>query len=226
MARVPSRELVPTAPWNRHWPLLLPAVGRRLKWRLGRGPISFTLQSLSVAPGLSGWLREVRLTASDVDVDHVRLESANVLARNVRLRSTSVVANHVELNVRLGQAGLDALLENGMPYAKLHLDGDVGRAELVAHPGWGHVELQPRVDDGSLVLEPVAVVTGRRRWKAPVRALPRLRIGAHVLLPGSRLVGAVVHGDHLDLTAELEDVSLPLLGERDVVDLRDPPDRD
>jgi hypothetical protein len=193
-----------------------------LKWRLGRGPISFTLQSLSVAPGLSGRLREVRLTASDVDVEHVRLDSANVLARDVRLRSASVVANHVEVKVQLGQTGLDALLERGMPYAQLHLEGDVGRARLAAHPGWGQVELAAGVDDGSLMLEPIAVVTGRRRWTAPARALPRLRIGAHVLLPGSRLVSASVHDDHLDLTAELTDVELPLLGERDVVDLRDP----
>ena len=97
-------------------------------------------------------------------------------------------------------------------------------AELVAHPGWGHVELTPRVDDGGLVLEPVAVVAGHgRRWSAPAKALPRLRIGSQVLLPGSRLLSAAVHGNHLDLTAELEDVSLPLLGDRDVVDLRDPP---
>jgi hypothetical protein len=211
MAHVLPRELVPTALWNRHWPLLLPAVGRRLKWRLGRGPISFTLQSLAVAPSLGGRLRSVRATVTDVDLEAVRLDQVLVVACDVRLRAASVLARHVELKVRLGQQGLDDLLEQGMPYAKLQLHGDVGRAELVAHPRWGQVELVPRVDDGGLVLHPTAVVTGSgSRWTAPAKALPRLRIGAHVLLPGSRLVDAEVSGDVLHLTAQLDDVTLPL----------------
>ena len=214
MALVLSRELVSTAPWNRHWPLLLPAVGRRLKWRLGHGSISFCLHSLAVTPSLSGRLRSVRAMVTDVDLKNVRLDQVHVVARDVRLRSAAVFAGHVELRVQLGQRGLDVMLESGMPYAKLHLDEGVGRAELVAHPRWGHVELIPAVDDGALVLKPTALVTpSGGRWTAPARALPRLRIGAHVLLPGSRLLHAEVSGQSLNLTAELEDVLLPLRGQ-------------
>jgi hypothetical protein len=205
------RALTPRALWNRHWPLLLPAVGRRLKWRLGRGPVTFTVHAVSVSPGLPGRLRSVRLTLVDVDVDQVRLDRVDVLAHGVRLRGTSVQAEHVELRLRLDQAGLDALIETGMPYAKLRLDGDVGRAELLAHPRWGHVELSPQVDEGGLVLHPTAVGTrAGGRWTGPARLLPRLRIGAEVLLPGSHVRAAEVRDGALHLEAEMEDVTLPL----------------
>jgi hypothetical protein len=232
MARVSPRDVVaryflPSALWDRHWPLLLPAVGRRLQWRLGRGPITFTLQSLAVSPGLLGRLRSVHLTANDVDIDGVRLERVTIVAQQVRLRGTSVFARHVELRVRMDQRGLDALLESGLPYAKLRLDGDVGRAELLAHPRWGHVELAPRVEDGGLILQPIAVGNGSRaRWTAPAKLLPRLRIGSCVLLPGSRLTAAEVRDSELRLTAELEDLTMPLLARDDdeaaLIDLREP----
>jgi hypothetical protein len=218
----PPREPVPHSLAKWHWPLLLPAVGRRLRWRLARGPVSFTLQSLAVAPSLSGKLRSVQVTATDVDYESVRLDRVLVLARDVRVRPFSVSVGSVELRIQFGQQGLDHLLENGLPYAKLHLDGDIGRAELVAHPGWGSVELAPRVDDGGLVLEPVAITRQDKRWSAPARVLPRLRIGSEVLLPGSRLIAADVIDGRLHLTAELTDVTVPLLARADssgVVDL-------
>lgn len=213
MARVLSRELVPTAPWNRHWPLLLPWVGRRLRWRLARGPVSFTLQSLSVVPGWAGRLRSIRATVAEVEINAVRLDTVDVHARDVRLRYDAVTAGRVRLDVRLGQAGLDDLLETGMPYARISLTGDVGLAELRSRPRWGRVELEPDVDEGALLLRPRAVrFPSGRRWTRPAQMLPRLRIGAHVLLPGSRLLAARVEGDALRLTAEVDDLSVPLAG--------------
>jgi hypothetical protein len=211
MVGIPGWELISALPEQRHWPLLLPAVGRRLKWRLRHGPVTFTLQSVAVAPSLTGRLRSVRITATDVDLDTVRLEHVQVLARDVKLRPASVSAHHLELRVQLGQSGLDGLLETGLPYAKLRLDGAVGCAELVAHPQWGHVELSPEVDNGGLVLQPAAVVTWQgARWSAPAKLLPRLRIGAEVLLPGSRLTSAWVADSRLHLVAELQAVQIPL----------------
>lgn len=202
------------SPWNRHWPLLLPAVGRRLKWRIGRGPVTFTVQSVSVSPGLFGRVRSVRVTVVDVELEQVRLERVDIVARGVRLQGSSVRTEHVELRLRLDQIALDALTA-GMPYAKLRLEGSVGRAELVAHPRWGHVELSPQVDDGALVLHPTAVGTrSGGRWTAPARLLPRLRIGARVLMPGSRLTAAEVRDGVLRLEAEMEDVTIPLLAEQ------------
>jgi hypothetical protein len=225
MARVRARELVPGLPWRRHWPLLLPSVGQRLNWRLARGPVSFTLQSLAMTPSLTGRHRSVRVTASDVDVNGCRLEHVRLRARDVRLRPNALCAASVELVVTLNQDGLDALLENGLPYAKLHLDGDVGRAELVNRAGWGSVELQPQVDGDGLVLLPTAVRSPQgSRWSAPSRLLPRLRISSDVLLPGSRLMDAMVHDSRLHLTAELEDVQVPLFTRSEtpaVVDVSD-----
>jgi hypothetical protein len=220
-------------PWNRHWPLLHPSVGKRLRWRWGRGPVSFRLESLSVVPGWAGRLRSVRATATEVDLDPdpsgagnpVRLDEVHVQARNVRLRPTVIQLEHVELEVYLGQTGLDAMLDSGMPYARLQLRDGVGLARLVSHPGWGHIELTPSVADGGLVLLPTALVTGAgTRWPSAARLLPRLRIGADVLLPGSRLLSADIVDDRLRLTAELHDVTLPLLSRTDdevVVDLTD-----
>jgi hypothetical protein len=224
-------------PWNRHWPLLLPAVGKRLRWRWGRGPVSFRLESLSVLPGWAGRLRSVRATVVDVLLDNsgdgtgtsgkgtVQLDEVRVEARNVHVRATAVRIDHVELQVQLGQAGLDGLLDNGMPYARLHLADGVGLARLVSRPSWGHIELTPSVSDGGLVLLPTALVTGTgTRWPVAARLLPRLRIGADVLLPGARLLAADVVDDCLLLTAELDDVVLPLLARADdevVVDLTD-----
>jgi hypothetical protein len=211
MARVRARELVPGLLWRRHWPLLLPSVGQRLKWRLARGPVSFTLESLAMTPSLTGRHRSVRATASDVAFNGFQLEHVRLRARDVRLRPNSLTAAHVELVVTVNQDGLDALLENGLPYAKLHLDGAVGRAELQSRPGWGSVELQPQVDSDGLVLLPTAFRSPQgSRWSAPSRVLPRLRISSDVLLPGSRLLDAMVHDDRLQLTAELDDVQLPL----------------
>src|SRR5206468_7060634 len=104
--------------WRRHWPLLLPAVGRRLKWRLGRGPVAFTLESLSVSPGVFGRLRSVHLTVAEVDVNGVRLERVFVVARHVRLQGRSVLAQHVQMRAVMDQRSLDALLETGLPFAK------------------------------------------------------------------------------------------------------------
>jgi hypothetical protein len=167
---------------------------------------------VSVLPSLSGRLRAVRVHATDVDWAGVRLEQVRILARHVRLRAASVAAENVELQVELGQDALDEMLESGLPYAKLHLDSDgYGRAELSAHPEWGHVELAPAVDDGSLLLHPQAVVSRQgRRWAVPARVLPRLRIGAEVLLPGARLTEASVSEARLSLTAEVNDIDIPL----------------
>ncbi len=226
MARVRARELVPGLPWRRHWPLLLPSVGRRLKWRLARGPVSFTLQSLAMTPSLTGRHRSVHVTATEVDFNGFWLEHVQVRARDVRLRPNSLSAGRVKLEVTLNQDGLDGLLENGLPYAKLHLDGEVGRAELQGRPGWGSVELQPQVDADGLVLLPTAVCTPQgSRWSAPSRLLPRLRISSEVLLPGGRLTDAMVHDDRLHLSAELDDLQLPLFPrdeqEPSVVDVTD-----
>lgn len=225
MASLRARELVPGLPWRRHWPLLLPSVGRRLKWRLARGPVAFTLQSLEMTPSLTGRYRSVRATASDVVFNGFRLEHVRVRARDVLLRPNAVHAGSVELGITLNQQGLDALLENGLPYAKLHLDGEVGRAELLSRPAWGSVELQPQVDANGLVLVPTAVRSAQgSRWSAPSRLLPRLRIGSEVLLPGGRLTDALVHDDRLQLTAEIDDVQLPLFARGEapaVVDVSD-----
>lgn len=215
MVGVLSRDSGPLAPWNRHWPVLLPAVGRRLRWRWGRGPVSFTLRSLSVVPSLPGRLRSVRLEVGEVEIDRVRLGTVRIAATDVRLRSTSLVAGHVELEVKLSQQGLDDLVGPGMPYAAVRLDGEVGRASLASRPDWAHVELTPEVRDGSLLLMPVAVVTGHgRRWAAPARLLPRLRIGSEVLLPGSRLTRVAVRDSTLHLDATMSDVEVPLIARR------------
>jgi hypothetical protein len=243
--RPPEREPRPSwsadawsvLPWNRHWPLLLPAVGRRLRWRWGRGPVSFRLESLSAVPGWAGRLRSVRVTVTDVDLDPdpggdgkpVRLDEVRLEARDVRIRPSAVRIARVELQVRLGQAALDGMLDSGLPYASLQLAEGVGLARLISRPGWGHIELTPSVADGGLVLLPTALVTGAgARWTGPARLLPRLRIGADVLLPGSRLLSASIVEDQLLLTAELDDVTLPLLArsEEVVVDLRDATPRD
>lgn len=213
MARVLSRELVPTAPWNRHWPLLLPWVGRRLRWRLARGPVAFTVQSLSIVPGWAGRLRSLRATVVEVEINAVRLDIVDVHALDVRLRYDAVTAGRVRLDVRLGQDGLDDIFESGLPYARISLSDDVGLAELRSHPRWGRVELEPAVDDGALLLRPRAVrFPSGRRWTRSAQLLPRLRIGAHVLLPGSRLLCAAVVDSTLQLTAEIVDVDLPYSG--------------
>jgi LmeA-like phospholipid-binding len=226
MARVRARELVPGLPWRRHWPLLLPSVGRRLKWRMARGPVSFTLQSVAMTPSLTGRHRSVRITASDVDFNGFWLEHVGVRARDVRLRPNCVCAGSVKLEITLNQDGLDGLLENGLPYAKLHLDGEVGRAELLARPGWGSVELQPQVDADGLVLLPTAVRTPQgSRWSAPSRLLPRLRISSEVLLPGGRLTDALVSDDRLHLTAEMDDLQLPVFSGGEISAVVDVTDR-
>jgi hypothetical protein len=220
--RLPVLERVARTTWSKscraEWPLLLPAVGRRLRWRISRDPVSFVLQSLSVQPALSRRLRSVRLTVTDVLWSGVRLEQVHIVATGVRLHSAGVHAESVELRLQLAQEDLDELLESGLPYAKLHLDRDgFGRAELVSRPSWGHVELVPSVEEGGLVLLPQAVVDFQgRRWSVPARVLPRLRIGAEVLLPGARLTDARVWERRLHLTAEISDVDIPLRGRHDV----------
>lgn len=166
-------------PWNRHWAVLLPAVGKRLRWRWGRGPLSFRLESLSIIPGWAGMLRSVRATAVEVDLatgtSKVRLDEVCIAARKVRLRTSSLHLEHVEVQVGMGQTGLDAMLDSGL------------------------------------------------RWPAAARLLPRLRIGADVLLPGSRITAAAVVDDRLQLTAEMANVVLPLRTGRGevVVDLNE-----
>jgi hypothetical protein len=162
-------------------------IHRRLTMRLDSGELTLTVAEfakLDTRRLAAGQLDDVRITATEIDWESGQFERAEAVLRNVHVRPGAppmVVAAPVELSLDVPTAAIDDLFLLAVP----KLSGEVGddgiaRMRWARRPGFGHVEVDARLDGSTLVLQPRAVALGRRRWALPARTpsyrlrLPRL----------------------------------------------------
>ena len=149
--------------------------------RLTDGELSLTitefdsrldLRALSV-----GQLDDVRIAATDLRWNGQRFERASAVLHNVHMRASvppALVAAPVELTLELPAPVLDELFRSAAP----RLSGEVGpdgvaRLSVARRRGWGHVEVEMRVDGSTLWITP-----------ARDRAAPQVGVAAaHARLP-------------------------------------------
>lgn len=184
-------------------------VGKRLTVRLTDGDMSLTITEFDARLDLRalsvGQLDDVRIAATDLRWHGQRFERASTVLHNVHMRASvppALVAAPVELTLELPAPVLDELFQSAAP----RLSGEVGpdgvaRLSVARRRGWGHVEVEMRVDGSTLWIRPRAIVR-RRRWTLPQRTpgypvrLPELPRGLYLtsidLAPGVvRLTGTL-----------------------------------
>lgn len=153
-------------------------VGRRLTIVAGDQEISLVVRSLQVerAPiGLTiGQLGDLHIEAEDVLVpDGVRIAHLRLDVRNLHVQPTSKGATVVAAPIRW-RAVLDQDVvtdEVARRASKYEVElGDAGTARVyrAGHRSWGHVDVVPRVDGSTLVLDPTSV--GFWRWNLKTMA--------------------------------------------------------
>ena len=168
-------------------------VGRPMAVGRGERRVAFTLTSLEATVGhlaaAAGQADDVRLVAENVGFRSYQFASVSARLGNVhtRLRAKPVlVSAPIDVSLVLTGEGLREALANLVPAVRFEID-DSGRM-LVRHarrPHWGYIEVGPGIENGSLVVRPIAVGRGARLWRfrrpiVPVRPKVALREGIRI----------------------------------------------
>ena len=157
-------------------------VGRRRTFQLGGRAVSAEVVDLAVDTGAGlvlGQFEGVRLDLRDVEWDGRRVTTLRLDGRNVHLRpglTPTFVTAPVLVTATIDEDALPTWSTRWTE--RLHLEvGDdaVARVHLRDHQHRGALEVDVRVEDGMLVVDPSAVRAGRRRFTVP-RRIPPLRL--------------------------------------------------
>lgn len=191
-------------------------VGRRRTFQLGGRTVTAEVVDLAVdtGPGLAlGQFEDVRLDLRDLEWEGRKVSTLRVHGRNVHLRP-GLTPTFVTAPV-LVTATID---EDALPTwstrltERLHLEvGDdaIARIHVRDHQHRGALEVDVRVEDGILVVDPSAVRAGRRRFAMP-RRIPPLRIP--IALPrGVRLTSVSLEPRTIRVEAMVPEWSEPLV---------------
>lgn len=184
-------------------------VGRRMSVDTEDGVLALTITEfdshLDLRQLAVGQLNDVRLGASDLEWNGHGFDRATAVLHNVHLRATVppvLVAAPVELTLEVPAPVLDELFRTAAP----RLSGEVGpdgvaRIRLVRRRGFGHVEVEARLNGSTLWLQPRAIVRRKRRslpartpgYPVPLPELPHgLRLTSVEFGPGVvRLTGTL-----------------------------------
>jgi hypothetical protein len=170
----------------------LALVGRRRRFVIGGREITTEIVDLAVAtgPGLAiGQFDDVRLDLSDLDWDGRMVSTLRVTGRNVHLRpglAPTIVAAPILLEATVDHVALESWSTPWARRFRLEIGDDaVARIHVRGREHLGALEVDVRIENGSLVIDPTAIVAGRRRFGG-IRRLPAFRVP--LLLPkGIRL---------------------------------------
>jgi hypothetical protein len=181
-------------------------LGRRVTVRAGASDVEMTLVEIdfrvdSVGLGQAR-MGDVRLVAEDVDVPDYPLERLTLVCRDVRMSSLpmpTLVAGSVEVSVAASAAALRNRVAELRPDI-LAEPGEDGYLLLrsAKRPRWGHLRVEPGIDDGLILLRPRALGfgpfgIGLPRWLRPIT------IPVPDLPNGLRLTGVEVDNGELIL---------------------------
>ncbi len=188
-------------------------VGRRLTAKLDGHDVGLTLTGLdyradSLSLAATGRVGDVRIVVEDVDWPEIPLERVTVLASNVRLRSLpspAAIPEQVKMAIRVAPEVLQERVSRVRPGISV-TPGDDGQFHVrwVKRPHWGHLALESTVEDCAVVLRPMAVHIGRRRFGPPSRLKP-IVLPLPELPQGIRLTAVEAHDGHLVLHALAEE---------------------
>ena len=177
-------------------------LGRTLTMKVAGEPLTMTVTEvvslLDPYQLISGRL-DVRLTVTGINWGESDFGHANVVLRNVQLRRGTppvVFAAPVEVALHVPGAHDRQSVARARPGMSADIDDDgVARLHWARRPGWGNVEVDIDVDDGSAVaavrVKPRALIVAGRHWKLPTRR-PSYRIALTRLPPDAELTGVRV----------------------------------
>jgi hypothetical protein len=191
-------------------------VGRRLSVSLEKGDLALTITEFDSRLDLRqlavGQLDDVALAARDVQWNGHAFDHASAVLHNVHVRPSVppvLVAAPVEVTLEVPAPVLDELFRMTAP----RLSGEVGadgvaRLRLARRIGFGHVEVEARLNGSTLWLRPTAIVRRKRR------ALPARTPGYPVRLPelphGLRLTSVEFAPGVVRLTGSLSEWRMDL----------------
>lgn len=188
-------------------------VGRRLTAKVDGHDVGLTLTELdyqadSLSLAATGRIGDVRIVVEDVDWPDTPLSRITVLASNVRLRSLpspAAIPEQVKMAIRVAPEILQARVAEVRP-GIIVTPGEDGHFHVrwEKRPRWGHLALESTVEDDSIVLRPMAVHIGRRRFGPPSRLKP-IVLPLPELPRGIRLIAVEAHDGHLVLHALAEE---------------------
>ncbi|UMP01251.1 LmeA family phospholipid-binding protein [Amycolatopsis sp. EV170708-02-1] len=188
-------------------------VGRRLTAKVDGHDVGLTLTGLdyqadSLSLAATGRVGDVRIVVEDVDWPETPLERITVLASNVRLRSLpspAAIPEQVKMAIRVSPEVLQARVAEVRP-GIIVTPGEDGHFHIrwEKRPRWGHLALESTVEHDAVVLRPMSVHIGRRRFGPPSRLKP-IVLPLPELPQGIRLTAVEAHDGHLVLHALAEE---------------------
>ncbi|EME52919.1 LmeA family phospholipid-binding protein [Amycolatopsis decaplanina] len=188
-------------------------VGRRLTAKVDGHDVGLTLTGLdyqadSLSLAATGKVGDVRIVVENVDWPETPLERITVLASNVRLRSLpspAAIPEQVKMAIRVSPEVLQARVAEVRP-SLIVAPGDDGHFHVrwKRRPLWGHLALESTVEGDAVVLRPMSVHIGRRRFGPPSRLRP-IVLPLPELPQGIRLTAVEAHDGHLVLQALAEE---------------------
>ena len=155
----------------------------------------------------------MRLDLRDVEWEGRRVTSLRVHGKNVHLRpglTPTFVTAPVIVTATVDQDAVPTWSTRWTERFHLEIGDDaIARIHLRDHEHLGAIEVDVRVDDGVLVVDPSAFRAGRRRFGVP-RRIPPLRLP--VVLPrGIRLTSVALEPSAIRLEAMVPEWSQPIV---------------
>jgi hypothetical protein len=189
-------------------------VGRPLTLQSGATEIALVLRRLQLerAPlGLAiGQLGDVGIEADDVVVGDVRIAHLRLGVRNVHVQpgvtTATIVAAPIQVRAILDQEVVATAVARRTPHVEVELcTADRARARLRAHPEWGSVDLTPRIDGRTLVLDPARATLRRWDLTALARRLPAIRFALPDAIAAARVTAVHVEDGQLVIDGTYEE---------------------
>ena len=176
-------------------------IGRPMTLRVGDSEVNLVLRVLQLErPPLGlmiGQLGDVEVEADDVVVADHRISHLRLDVRNVHLQpavaGATVVATPIRVRAVVDESVVRDAVADRTSRLAVELRGDgVARATLTGRRGWGHVDVVPRVDGRTLVLEPAALAVRTKYLLALARRLPPLRVELPRSIPAAHVTSVTV----------------------------------
>ena len=190
--------------------------GTRRRFEVGGREITAEVVDLAVDTGAGlalGQFEGVRLDLRDVEWEGRRVTTLRVHGRNVHLRpglTPTFVTAPVIVTATVDQDALYTWSTRWTERVHLEIGEDaIARVHLRDHEHLGAVEVDVRVEEGMLVVDPSAVRAGRRRFRVP-RRIPPMRLP--IVLPrGIRITSVALEPRAIRLEAMVPEWSAPLV---------------